>query len=193
MTAILRQADVVPHRFTVAEFLEVAATTAFDGRRIELIEGEIVDMPADGVLHRRWTAGLTVWLARALDLDRYTHIFNTTLELSDYSAPSPDLQIYSADRREEEVRGDDILLAIEQADTSLKKDLRLKADLYARHGVRDYWVIDLNARRMHVHRAPSPDGYADVSIADAATPVEALLIPGLVLRLADLPRVGDRP
>ena len=71
--------------------------------------------------------------------------------------------------------------------------MRLKADLYARHGVRDYWVIDLNARRMHVHRAPSPDGYADVSIADAATPVEALLIPGLVLRLADLPRVGDRP
>ena len=63
MTAILRQADVVPHRFTVAEFLEVAATDAFDGRRIELIEGEIVDMPADGVLHRRWTAGLTVWLA----------------------------------------------------------------------------------------------------------------------------------
>ena len=190
MTAMLRQADVVPHRFTVAEFLEVAATDAFEDRRIELIEGEIVDMPVDGALHRRWTAGLTVWLARSLDLDRYTHIFNTTLELSDYSAPSPDLQIYSSALREEDVHGEQVLLAIEQADTSLKKDLRLKADLYARHGVRDYWVIDLKARRMHVHRTPGPDGYADVAIADAAATVEALLIPGLVLRLADLPRVG---
>ena len=190
MNAILRQSEVVPHRFTVAEFLEIAATDAFADRRIELIEGEIVDMPADGALHRRWSGALNAWLARDVDLDRHVVIYNTTLELSDHNAPNPDVQVYAAVMREEDVHGEQVLLAIEQADTSLKKDLRLKADLYARHGVRDYWVIDLKARRVHIHRSPGVDGYADVTVADAATPVEALLIPGLVLRLVDLPRVG---
>ena len=148
-------------------------------------------MPHDGALHRRWSAALTDWLAEALDRKRFTHIFATTLELSDFSAPSPDVQIYAREMREEDVRGETVLLAIEQADTSLKTDLRLKADLYARHGVRDYWVIDLNARRIHVHRSPGEDGYADVTVHDAAARVEALRIPGLALRIADLPRLGD--
>ena len=193
MNARLRQPDVVPHRFTVAEFLAIAGADAFDGRRMELIEGEILDRPMNDALQRRGSGALTAWLARAVDLDRHVVIYNATLELSDYNAPSPDVQVYGAEVREEDVHGEQVLLAIEQADTSLKTDLRLKADLYARHGVRDYWVIDLNARRIHVHRLPGADGYADVMVVDAATPVEALLAPGLVLRLADLPRVGDRP
>ncbi len=190
MNAPLRQAELTPHRFTVREFLEIADSGAFGDRKVELIEGEIIDMPSDGPLHRRWSVALTDWLARNLDLDLYAHIFNTTLELSDYSAPSPDVQIYDRALREEDVRGSDILLAIEQADTSLKKDLRVKADLYARYGVRDYWVIDLNANRIHVHRDPREEGYADVAVHGAEGRVEALLIPSLALRIADLPRIG---
>lgn len=190
MNAPLRQAELTPHRFTTREFLEIGDTGAFGDRKVELIAGEIIDMPMDGPLHRRWSVALTDWLAEYLDRRRYAHIFSTTLELSDDSAPSPDVQVYDRHLREEEVRGPDILLAIEQADTSLKKDLRVKADLYARYGVRDYWVIDLNARRVHVHRGPGPDGYADIAVHDAQAQVEALLIPGLALRIADLPRVG---
>lgn len=190
MNALLRQVDVTPHRFTVREAIEIAQTQAFANRRIELIEGEIVDMPSDGPLHRRWTGALFVWLARRIDLNAYVVLQNTTLELSDFNAPSPDVQVYAAGAREEDVRGADALLVIEQADTSLKKDLRLKADLYARYGVRDYWVIDLNADRVHVHRTPREDGYADVAVHDRHSAVEALLIPGLALRIADLPRIG---
>ena len=190
MNAPLRTYDVVPHRFTVEEFLTVAATDAFAERKIELIDGEIIDMPSDGPLHRRWSAALTTWLARSLDLDAYVMIANTTLELPPVNAPSPDLQIYPAALREEDVRGTDLALAIEQADTSLAKDLHVKAELYARHGVRDYWVIDLNANRVHVHRDPQDDGYASITVHDADARIEALLIPGLALRIADLPRIG---
>ena len=190
MNAPLRQAELTPHRFTVREFLEIADSGAFGDRKVELIEGEIIDMPSDGPLHRRWSVALTDWLADRLDRTRYAHIFNTTLELSDDSAPSPDVQVYDRALREEDVRGPDILLAIEQADTSLKKDLRVKADLYARFGVRDYWVIDLNADRIHVHRSPTEEGYRDVTVHGTEQRVEALLIPGLSLRIADLPRVN---
>ena len=51
-------------------------------------------------------------------------------------------------------------------------------------------MIDLNARRLHVHREPSPDGYRSVRAFEREAAVDALLIPGLTLRLADLPRVG---
>lgn len=111
--------------------------------------------------------------------------------LSPYWAPSPDWYVFSADLAEGEVDGDNVLLVIEQADSSLRTDLNDKAALYARHGVRDYWVLDLEARRVHVHRGPTPDGYAEtLPPFGADQPVEALLIPGLSLRLDQLSRVN---
>ena len=82
-------------------------------------------------------------------------------------------------------------LAIEVSDTSLTHDLRTKANLYARFGVADYWVIDVKGERLIVHREPTPAGYASVSAVSREEAVAALGIDGLVLRLADLPRFGS--
>ena len=90
-----------------------------------------------------------------------------------------------------DVRAPDVRLAIEVSDTSLTRDLRKKAELYARFGIADYWVVDVKAERLHVHRDPGPAGSADIRVLERGEAVEALLIPGLVLRLADLPRFGS--
>ena len=89
-----------------------------------------------------------------------------------------------------DVRAPDVRLAIEVSDTSLTRDLRIKAELYARFGVVDYWVVDVRAERVLVHREPGPAGYGDVRVASREEAVKALRIPGLALRLADLPRFG---
>lgn len=191
MNAPIRHADIAPHRWTVDEVLAAVRAGAIkDDCRWELIDGELIDMPADGPRHRQWTGSLGRWLQRTLG-DEYVVMPNTTLMLSSYAAPSPDWHVFPAELDETEVDGGNVLLVIEQADTSLRRDLSDKAALYARHGIRDYWVVDLEARRVHVHRQPTPDGYADTPPpfqADQA--VEALLIPGLTLRLSDLTRVN---
>lgn len=184
-----RPADYTPHRFTVEEVFAMTRSGMFADARIELINGEIFDMPADGPLHVSWSAQLNWWINSALGL-RYAIVPNATLRLGERDLPSPDWYVFPRSLPVATVGGGDVLLAIEQADTSLRRDLVLKAALYASHGVRDYWVIDLEAERVHVHRDPGPDGYGSVEVLERDQTAEALLIPGLALRLADLPRVG---
>lgn len=190
MTALAR-AEPKPHRFTYDEVIAAVRAGAIGGDcRWELMDGELIDMPADGPRHNEWTGVLGRWLYSRIGPE-HTILPNATLVLSERDAPSPDWQIYPSGMRNADVRGPDVLLLIEQGDSSLSRDLRVKAGLYARHGVREYWVIDLEMRRLHVHRGPTPDGYADVSPPyGAEDAVEALLIPGLVLRLSDLPPVS---
>lgn len=73
---------------------------------------------------------------------------SSTLVLSDRDGPKPDWWVFPAVRRTADVRGPDVLLTIEVADASIAFDLGAKAELYARHGVRDCWVVDVAARQL---------------------------------------------
>jgi Uma2 family endonuclease len=75
------------------------------------------------------------------------------------------------------------LLIIELAESSLKKDLGLKAKLYARAGIPDYWVVDLNERTIVVHRTPEAGRYTNVQRFDRWANVQALLVPEIVVCL----------
>jgi Uma2 family endonuclease len=111
---------------------------------------------------------------------------NSTLVLSDFNAPSPDWCLSPTSLPMAELRGEQALLVIEQADSSMRRDLGWKAALYARHGVRDYWVIDVEQRETHVHRDPAEVGYGFRKRFAANEAIEALLIPGLILQLEQL-------
>ena len=186
-----RPTEAAPHRFTVEDMFAMArAGLLDDDGRYEVIDGELIDMPMDGDLHLQFTAGVLRWLSEGVG--RTTYILpNGTLKLSRDNGPSPDFYVAPARLAPGEVRGTDVLLAIEISDTSLTRDLRTKANLYARFGVADYWVVDVKAERVIVHREPTPAGYASVAIVSREEPLAALGIEGLVLRLADLPRFGS--
>ena len=196
MNAVVRQTEFNPspapgrHRFTLEEVLAMQDAGILDGERTELIDGDIVHMPEDGELHRRWANELILWFARRLDPGQHRFLVGTTLPVGTGWAPSPDSYVYPANVDEGAVNGSNVLLVVEESDSSLRRDLQAKPDDYARHGVREYWAIDLNARRVHVHRDPGSDGYRSVQAFERDQPVAALLIPDLTLRLADLPRVG---
>lgn len=85
-----------------------------------------------------------------------------------------------------DVRGDTVLLIVEIAKTSLDLDTGRKAEIYAKFGVRDYWVVNAETLDVRVHRMPGTDGYGDIKDLGPGDTIVPLLVPELALRLDDL-------
>lgn len=186
MNAIAAHLAHARHRITVQEAWAMETKRVFGDQDFELIDGGLVFMPADGGDTIRWNAALNVWLVPAL-LDKPVVVVpDKTLILSEHDGPKPDFYVHPAAMRVEDVRGPDVLLLIEVADTTLREDLGWKAELYAKFGVREYWVVDVQGRQVFAHRLRPEGGYGapEVFAGDAAaTP---LLLPEIALRLDQL-------
>lgn len=189
MTAHVTQAmDGFARRaFTVAEVLAME-TVGIIGpdEKYELIEGEVVPMQAKNHPHERVKSWLNFELATALRGSRLWLGIETTLRLSDFTMLEPDLAVYDKSLRLEEVRGPDILLAIEVADSTLAFDKGLKARLYARFGVQELWVVDAVGLMTTVHRGASPDGWTEVTSHPAGEEIAPRAFQGFRARLSEL-------
>ncbi len=175
------------HRFTGEDVLEMQrAGLLLDGGKFELIDGEIIDMPAEGGDHLELKAALTRLLAKRLP-DEIGLVPDGTLRLAERVWPEPDLYLYPGAMRAADVRGPDTLLVVEISDTTQRHDLGAKAKLYRQYGVREYWVLDVVKRETHVHLLDAPDAWpqSPVSFGQDLTPT---LISGLIIRLAALTR-----
>jgi Uma2 family endonuclease len=80
----------------------------------------------------------------------------------------------------------DILLIVEVSDTSIRTDLLVKARLYARAGIPEYWALDLPNRRLHVHREPAGQDYSTVTVVEDGGSVAYEARPESVIAVADL-------
>ena len=177
-------ADGLPRwRWTIAEIERMAAEGYFrDDERLELLGGEIVPMSPKGRRHEIIRISLTNRLIRMLPED-VTVAPEAQLNLSSDTYTVPDLLVCTASTRVPDLRGGDVLLVIEIADTSLSYDLTTKAALYASHGVREYWVINAVTLVTKVHRQPSGDRYASTEEVGPSDPLTASLVPSLSLSL----------
>jgi Uma2 family endonuclease len=111
----------------------------------------------------------------------------TSLYLSERTFVEPDLCLYPKRILPEDVKGSDVLLAVEVAASSMSYDRGLKARIYARHGVGELWVIDAVTRATWVHRRPDGDGqWGSVEKIDGDTPLSPAALPGIAVRMADL-------
>ena len=131
--------------------------------RVELIEGEIVEMAPIGPLHNSYTDLLTEKFVLALAGQAIVRV-QGAVRLSEASMPEPDLAIlkYREDRyRDRRPNPADIYAVIEVSDSTLDYDRAVKLPLYARAGVAEYWIVDVNAQTIAVHRAPEGDRYSD--------------------------------
>ena len=145
------------HQITVAQFhrmLETGVLTADD--RVELIDGEMRDMPPIGPSHSGCTVGLIEVLARALHHRALMNV-QGPLALDAKSELYPDLMVLKP--REDRYQtghphADDVLLLIEVSDTTLDYDRRTKLRKYARAGVPRYWIIDVQHRAIHEYQDP---------------------------------------
>ncbi len=174
--------------FTVEDVRRMLETGVLDpDGRFELIDGEIIPMQAHNPPHMRVKRWLLYVIAHHLGDSAWVDS-----EPSLYLDPQreftlPDIVVYPRALGPEEVRGADVLWLIEVADTTLKKDRGRKAALYARHGVRDYWVVEAGARTTFVYRNPEGGAYPPPQRFDADAELAPLAFPELKLRMRDAP------
>ena len=152
--------------FTVSEYHHLFDAGVLDDRaRVELIDGELIEMPPIGPQHISRHILITRYLIRTLD-DRATVAPMGSFPLGDFNEPQPDLAIFPYDRAAYENQPfpspDRFVAFIEIAASSFSYDSGIKMKLYARFGIPDYLLVDVLKNRLVLYRDPSPDGYATV-------------------------------
>jgi Uma2 family endonuclease len=186
-TQVTRAAEGFDRRsFTVAEILRLQdAGIISDEENFEPIEGEIVPMQARTDAHELIKSALNIGIARALP-DRLWLGVETTIYLSANTFVEPDLVVYPRGIKLEEVKGSDILLAIEVAATGLAYDHDLKARLYARYDVNELWVIDAERRRTFIHSGPGPAGWRSIVERGRDEALTSAALPGFSAELGSM-------
>ena len=158
--------------------------------RVELLEGQIIKMAAKGTAHSAAVTRIERLLRNRLG-DRVLLRFQDPVRLNDHSEPEPNVAVVHPDPlyyEDHHPTPAEVFLLIEVADTSLKFDCETKALAYARSGIADYWVLDVNDRKLHVYRSPSADGYQSETILAEALTVAPLAFPECVVAVREMLR-----
>lgn len=181
------------HLITVDEYYLMAEAGVLKPEaRVELIEGEIIDMAPQKSRHARAVNILMQGLVQAVGAQGFVTC-QTPLRLSIRSEPEPDLMLLRprADQYgQSHPSAADVLLLVEVADSSARYDRQIKLPLYARHGVPAVWIVDLDAGLLRIHSRPDGDAYLD---ATATKTPGATTLPGLPGLQIDLTGILPTP
>jgi Uma2 family endonuclease len=178
--------------WTVDQFHYLGDLGVFEGRRAMLIDGVILEQgpmnpphaiaatKTEDAIREAFGKGWHVRVAKPLVLGRTTD-------------PEPDVAALTGRPGDYATHPTTAALIVEVSDTSLRYDTTDKASLYAAGGIRDYWVVDVNAGRLLVFRDPVPDatqshafGYATQTTHAAGDAVAPLAAPSAAVKVADL-------
>ncbi|MDZ4363602.1 Uma2 family endonuclease [Brevundimonas sp.] len=184
--AFFPRTEVAPHRFTVEDVWRMVEVGVIDpDASIEILDGEIIDMPSEGEVHLTFKMRLNRLLVTTI-ASEWEVMPEGTLHLAPQDAPQPDFYVLPADADLRPVDPAGVALIIEIADMSLRHDLGRKPGKYAQYGLSEYWVIDVNARQTHVHRNPVDGAYADVAIVPFDEPLTPARLDMIIVRLDQL-------
>jgi Uma2 family endonuclease len=155
--------ETLKRRFTVEEYYRMAqAGILREDDRVELIQGEIVEMTPIGPRHADCVDRLTSYVARVLG-DRVRIRVQGPIRLGPHSELQPDLALLRPRSYAQAHPGPgEVLLLVEVADTSLDYDRTVKLPLYARAGIPAVWLVDLSNELIELHRLPGPEGFREV-------------------------------
>jgi Uma2 family endonuclease len=161
-------------RFTRGEVEQMLDAGLFAGQRFELIDGDLIDKMGQNPPHSHALRLLHDWLVKIFGGTRVQ--MQQPIEAApaerERSLPEPDLSVLAEiknDYAKRHPRGNELLLAIEVADTTVRYDATAKRDLYARAGVPEYWVLDIPGRRLIVHRRLSQGQFEQIeTLAESA-------------------------
>jgi Uma2 family endonuclease len=188
-TDILSRYQVPRHRLTVRDYHRLAeAGVLGKNDRVELLEGQLVDMASIGPRHALAVDALTELLVMAAAGQAVVRVQNPIV-LDDTSEPQPDFSLLRRPWHgypDEHPRPPDVYLVIEVADPSLDFDLGPKLELYARSGIREFWVVDLTAIRVLVHRHPSAGRYGVITSVDMSGTLQVEALPRVTIPVAQI-------
>ena len=157
----------IPRKVWTREDAHALADSGFpNASKLELINGDLIDKMGKNRRHAIWQKLIFVWLLATFGTD-----YAETENPIDVSAadnrlnePEPDLIVTVKSSREYTTNPtpEELRLVIEVSDSTLNFDLKVKAPLYARAGISDFWVVDIQNSLVHVHRAPFQGVYTSV-------------------------------
>jgi Uma2 family endonuclease len=181
VTQFQRETSITPpdhlrHQFTVAEFERLYQSGVLQDKKVELIEGVIVEMPAMGDLHVMWMGILNRKLVMALG-EHATVYPQIPLDLGlQRTQPEPDFVIVKLEndhKRKPKVAEASVI--IEVSDSTLHDDRTWKLELYARQKVKEYWILNVQQHQLEVYRDPEGETYKTkftLSRGQTVTPLE---------------------
>lgn len=194
MNAPLRQSSFVdevvdtPFRIDAERYGQLGESGLLDDwGRVELRGGVIVKMNSEYMPHMmaKTELGVALTLAvRSAQLPLRVGV-DGSLRLSRFDVPDPDVVVFEGAFHRGFVDAGAARLVVEVSDSSIAKDMGIKEPLYARHGIREFWLADVNARILYVMSGPTPDGYADRKVFRCGERVVSVTIPGLEIEVPD--------
>lgn len=192
-TAQAQAVEPKPHLWSIGEYYQMAELGFFDGKRVELIEGEVIEMSAMGRPH-------VIALTRTADLLKSVFVkgwfvqTQAPLQLGKRSEPEPDIAVIKG--KMEDYPTDHPTTAgliIEISDKTLHYDRTRKASLYAKAGIQDYWVLNLKKQQLEIFRRPIPDSdawhgftYAEQHTVVEGESVSPLIKPNAAIAVSDM-------
>jgi Uma2 family endonuclease len=183
------QVETTKKLFTVRDYHCMAEAGIFGPEeRVELIEGEILEMSPIGRRHVGCVNRANrLFITKAGD--RVVVSIQNSLELSDYTEPEPDVVLLKPradDYAAKTVSAEDVLLVIEVAQTTLNYDRSRKLPLYAAAGVPEVWIEDLKNDLLLVYRHPSAKTYSTSLVLRRGESISPLALPDVILSVDEL-------
>jgi Uma2 family endonuclease len=179
-------------RWTKAEYLRMEELGFFHGQRVELLDGEVIEVPPMNNAHAVALGLAEDALRAAFGLGHWVRV-QMPLDLSLTSEPQPDLAVVPGRPRDYSQHPTAALLVVEVSDTSLAFDRGRKASLYAAARIGDYWIVNINERRLEIRRDPIPDAgeqygyrFATELILKAGDSAAPLAVPQASVAVAEL-------
>ncbi len=176
--------------WTVTEYHRMIETRILNpDERVELIDGQIISMSAKNPPHAATNLCATDYLRNLLTGLALIRIIQDPIALSVNSEPEPDIAVVQIDYRfyqDFHPAPANIFLLIEIADTTLETDRKRKAPAYARAGIADYWILDVNTRQVYVFREPREGNYQLETVFNEDDVLSMLAFPEIEVQISRL-------
>lgn len=184
---------IKPFQWTQEKYYKMADLGFFQGKRVELIEGEIIEMSPMNKPHSTALRKLLSILT-GIFFNGYLVDSQLPMSFSKISEPEPDIAIIKGEIKDFTNSHPKVAeLIIEVSDSTLHYDRNRKASLYAKNKIKDYWIVNLRDRRIETYRRPIKDktmyygfGYAEISIFTETDEVSPLAKPDAKIKVSDL-------
>lgn len=186
---ILARYPVPRHRLTRRDYYRLGeAGILGEGDRVELLDGQLVDLSPIGPRHAIISSNLSELLVLGFRGRAQVRCRNPVV-LDDGSEPQPDFALVRRPWRgypHTHPEPEDIFLLIEVADSSLDFDRTVKLELYARAGIKEVWIVDLTRDGVLVHRGPSGGAYGSVVRIEVPGELDVEALPGVMISVGDV-------
>lgn len=181
-------AQSIPHRFSVEEYERLGEAGIFnEDSRVELLDGEIIDMAPIGKHHAKVVRRLIRVMSQHFSDVALVDAQNVAI-LDNFSEPQLDLLLLrlELDESTEFPRPADILLIVEVAESSYRYDSSRKLRAYARSGIAEYWIVNIGESCVEVYREPQGEGYTQKFQRVAGENLEPAAFSGRAIAVADI-------